>query len=199
MNCESIRRVLDDRFDRGELPDSTASAHLERCPHCTAYWTALESLEADLRTPPYVAPAGALVARIQATIAAQPARGISPWAYAGGGLAAAAVLVILGWFMNAQQLVPNLAWTRWDAVEPALPAWPVLRGEFMAIPDAVAGDTGALLESITLGWQRVSRWMGSALGGNGALLWTAFLVCLAGAAAVNSAELIGRGMRRPHG
>lgn len=197
MNCASVRQRLEERFDAGERPEPSLQRHLAQCPDCAVYQQALDALDAEIGLAPAIAPDAALVARIQASIAAQPRRRTPRWVPAGGLLAAIAVLIVTGWFVDLSRLSAGLAWTSWAMQEPVLPPWSVLQQELAALPEAVIQDTTLLVALARQGWDSASGTLGAVLGENGAWLWAAFVICLMGAGMSNGLEILTRNARRP--
>lgn len=197
MNCASIRQVLEQRFDAGEALEPLIQVHLTQCPDCAAHQRALEALDAELCRPPAIDLDAALVARIQASIAAQPRHRASRWAPVAGMVGAIAALIVTGWYIDVPNLQTGLDRSAWSMQEPLLPSWSVLQQEFAALPEAIVRDTNMVVTLARQGWTAASGTVGVVVGENGTVLWAAFVVCLLGAGMSNGLEIITRNTRRP--
>ena len=175
----------------------TILSHLAGCTACAGHWRALEELESIVRVVPQVGQDPALVARIQASIAAQPVQRVPAWSYVFGGIAAAALLVFTGWLLDTRQWVPLPAWPDWRTGNEVLPDWPMLKTDLAGLPQAVSADLDAAFQSAGQWWDREAAWTLEALGVNSMFLWAGFLACFAGAALVNGAEILSHRTPRP--
>jgi len=197
MNCEQIQREMDAVFDDGVELSVAATAHVLTCCACGAHQRVLTSLEAALRDAPPVAPAPALVARIQDRIAADPALHPRPWAYPVATVAA--VLLLAGLGRTAQVLLPTAGWDRqaWLPAGPVLPEWSFLKEELLGIPVAVAGDMSVFIAWARDVWASVTVWEAGPLGGDNPWVWVLFAACVATACALDGMEWMSRRFKGP--
>ncbi len=152
MKCDTVRAYLDGHFDEGgEVPDA-ACLHLQGCPKCAHYQARLESLERQLHTAPRVLHDPDLVARIQASLAAQPAaREVSRPLIA--SLAAAVVLVLAaGWFVDAGRVANEVVAGQWLPEINVVADWTLVRGELLSVPGAVVDATMHVVQLFSTYW-----------------------------------------------
>ncbi|MBX3176384.1 MAG: hypothetical protein KF886_03410 [Candidatus Hydrogenedentes bacterium] len=184
MDCKTARDALDAAFDGGVPPPVSVRQHLLSCRACAAHARSLEALERALRvTPEAIAPDPALVARIQASIAAQPPHGrLSPaWA---AGLAALIAVAVAGgqyvdlpdWIGRVREL--QLTAPAWDALAWRLPPMGFDAEALLNGLGAVGTSGLALIERIPVG---PLSWAGPLLA-----------LGLAAACIVNAREYLGR-------
>lgn len=184
MDCRRARNALDAAFDEGATPPVSVRQHLLACGACAAHARSLEALEGALRvTHEAIAPDPALVARIQASIAAQPPHGRLSTAWA-AGLAALITVAVAGgryvdlpdWIGRARGL--QLTAPPWDALAWRLPPMRFDAEALLSGLGAVGTSGLALIERIPVG---PLSWAGPLL-----------VLGLAAACIVNAREYLGR-------
>ena len=193
MTCEEAKQALDAAFDDGVVLASSAAAHVETCPGCTAYGDALVTLDLSLCQAPLIQAAPALVARIQVEIASQPRYAPGPWAYPVGVAAAVLILAALGPAVNRGSWIGTMEAVVRGAL---LPEWDFLKDELMAIPAGVAVDYVELGQWSDGAWSALNGWLVAFGSGAGPWLWTLFILCVVAACALDGMEWMSRRIHR---
>ena len=196
MNCDSMCEQMDVAFDLGESLPEEVLRHLAACPKCAAHQQQLQALDAQLHLAPPVALDPALVARIQASIAAQPPQESITWPLAASIAAVMAFVLSAGWYVDAGRFLSGAAWVRWAPEGPLMPDWNLLRIELASAPASVIQASAQLLQWLSESWGNGSARLMAMFGENSAWIWLAFVVCLALAAALNASEAISHNGRR---
>lgn len=196
MNCDAVRERLDLEFDLGEALPDAAQTHLRACPDCASYQRALAALDGQLRAAPSVMQDPALVARIQASIAAQPSGHAAPWNLYLGVAAAIAVILAAGWYVDASRITAAALAVQWPSAEWELPGWTAARDGVASAPAAAVDKAGMLVQMLSRYWDQGAERLMALFSMNGVWLWMLFAVCLAGAGTLNASEALARNTRR---
>lgn len=199
MQCNAVRNALDAAFDSGEVAGEPIRFHLAQCPECAEYAGALENLDAVLRSAPAVAQDPALVARIQASIAAQPAPLFPARGHLWGMALAALIILAAAWRVAPASYGEQV--TRYGAVAVNMlaPDWTALQGELLSVPVALMGGIQTMLQETGAAWGSGSTHLMQILGENGIWLWPVFALCLTAALSLNTLEVLSRlNKRRRH-
>lgn len=196
MECNTVRSQLENAFDLGASPSDLVLQHLPACPGCAAYQQQLAALDSELRAAPPVMMDPALVARIQASIAAQPARESVSGPVAGGIAALVLLALSAGWFVDLSPMVAARAWTT-QAPELALRVdWASLYLALWRIPEAVVHGSAQFMVAVTGFWADSSGRLVGLFSANSTWVWLAFGACMAAALALNASEAMGSPARR---
>lgn len=198
MECNAVRHGLDAAFDAGRNPDEALLAHTAVCPACAGYARSLTGLDSLLLNAPQVGEDPALVARIQASIAAQPPAPVLAFPLHRWSMLAAALAALLaGWYLDLDRMLPAPGDYPVSLHSVIFPDWQAMRGELLSVPAAIAAGIQDVARNLGAAWGSGSAQLVNALGEYGIWLWPAFAVCLVAALSLDTQEVLSRHHRRP--
>lgn len=196
MNCKQIIQEIERAFDEGATVDAAITEHMRDCTSCADYHRALFAIDQALRHAPPTQPDPVLVARIQATIALQPARSIRPWAFPVSAAASILGLAGLGRLLDGVALrgVPPVE--QWFSLDASWAEWSLLKNELLGIPTSVAGDLNTLVQATGDFWNSISAWQSGLTGSLSPWIWVLLIGGIVGACILDGAEWKARRMNR---